>query len=406
MTTHCRVAVVGGGIVGCSVLYWLAKLGWTDTILVEKRELTSGSTWHAAGNVTHFGHYPSITRLYVNSLRTYLAAQEESGQDVGFHQSGSLRLATTERELTYYKTLEPLYRELDIPYAVLDPAQTGTAHPLLNTADILGAAHTPADGHVDPSGATHAMAKSARAMGAEIKLRTEVLGLIADSVGWRLETESGTITADHVVLATSFWTRELVEPLGLSVPLYPLQHHEIITGPVSELEGREAYVPAVRDPVAPSNTRQERDGYLCGVYESQPEFWALDGIPKDFAEELLPPDTERLEAHLMKVIDRIPSFGEAGIKTVNNGPICYTPDGAPLIGSVENHPGLWLACGFAIGIGTGGGSGEFLARSMVDGVAPYNLPIVHPSRFSNDLSRDDCLAMITRTYAAGYALPD
>lgn len=406
MTDRYRVAVIGGGIVGCSVLYWLAKLGWRDTVLVEKRELTSGSTWHAAGNVTHFGHYPSITRLYVNSLRTYLAAQEESGQDVGFHQTGSLRLATTDKELAYYQSLEPLYRELDIPYAVLDPARTAAAHPLMNIDGVLGAAHTPADGHVDPSGATHAMAKSARALGAEIRLRSEVLEIVADSGSWRLVTQGEDIIADLVVLAASFWTRELALSLGLNLPLFPLQHHEVITGPVAALQDRDAYVPAVRDPVAPSNTRQERDGFLCGVYEAHPEFWALDGIPKDFAEELLPLDTERLEEHLLRVIDRIPSFGEAGIKTVNNGPICYTPDGAPLLGPVANHPGLWLASGFAIGIGTGGGSGEYLARSIVDGVPPYDLPIVHPSRFANDLSREACLEMIRKTYAAGYSLPD
>ncbi len=164
-------------------------------------------------------------------------------------------------------------------------------------------------------------------------------------------------------------------------------------------------MPTVRDPVAPSNTRQEGKGFLCGIYESTPVPWAVDGIPPDFAEELLVPSIDRLEPHLLKVIERIPAFGNAGIKVVNNGPISYTPDGCPLLGPVESHPGLWLATGFCIGIGTGGGSGEYLAHWMVNNAPPYELPIVNPARFSNDVTRDEALASIVKTYAAGYTTP-
>ena len=405
MSERHQVVIVGGGIVGCSVLYWLTKLGWTDALLLERRELTSGSTWHAAGNVTYFGHYSSITRLYVNSIRTYLQAEAESGQSVGFHDAGSLRLATTLAELTAYQRLEPMYDDIGVEYRVVTPKDIATIHPLLVTEDLLGAAHTPGDGHVDASGATHAMAKAARANGARIKRHCAVDGLKQTTDGWELTTSQGKVEAEHVVLAASFWTRELAAQVGLDLPLYALEHHEVVTETVPELRALGFEVPTVRDPVAPSNTRQEGNGFLCGVYEAEPEFWATDGIPPDFAEELLPPDLERLEPHLLRVMDRIPAFGSSGIKAINNGPICYTPDGCPLLGPVESRRGLWLASGFCVGIGTGGGSGEFLAKWMVEGSAPYELPIVYPSRFGGPLSREACLDRIRSTYVSGYVLP-
>ena len=405
MSDHVRVVVVGGGIVGASVLYWLARLGWTDTLLLERRELTSGSTWHAAGNTTFFGHYPAITKLFVNSVATYLAAEEESGQAVGFHPAGSLRLATTEAELDAYRRLAPLYETMDVPYRVVTSDEIAELHPLLVTDGLFGAAHTPTDGHVDPSGATQALAKAATARGATIKRWCPVTDLTPSNTGWRITTADGDIGAEHVVLANSFWAREMVQGLGLSLPLYPLQHHEVVTEAVPELETLGFEMPTVRDPYAPANTRQERGGFLCGVYESEPEFWAVDGIPPDFTEELLPPDLARLEPHLVRVMERLPAFGSVGIKAVNNGPICYTPDGLPLLGPVAGHDGLWLATGFSIGIGTGGGSGEYLANWMVAGEPDDDLPAVYPSRFANTLSRDACLDAIRRTYAGGYSLP-
>lgn len=187
------------------------------------------------------------------------------------------------------------------------------------------------------------------------------------------------------MLAASFWTRELAAQIDLNLPLFALQHHEIITGPVQELAGRDRELPTLRDPAAPANIRQARDGFLCGVYEQGPKFWATDGVPADFKEELLPPELNRLMPELERVIDRIPAFRGAGIKTVNNGPICYTPDGLPLLGPVEGHQGLWLASGFTVGIGTGGGAGQFLAHWMTTGQPSYGLQAVHPSRFSNTM---------------------
>lgn len=405
MNTDFKVVVVGGGIVGCSVLYHLARFGWTDCLLIEKRELTSGSTWHAAGNTTFFGHYPAITQLFVNSIRTYQAASAESGQDISFHDAGSLRLASTPRELAFYENLRPLYQDLGVEYDVIGTEQIAKIHPLLNIEGLLGAAHTPTDGHVDPTGATMALARAAKIRGATIKTQTPCESFEPHGKGWRIETKDGPITADHVVLATSFWSREMAEPLGLNLPVYALQHHEIITEDIPALAALSFEVPTVRDPRAPSNTRQERNGFLCGIYETQPEFWATDGIPPNFAEELLPPNIDRLESHLLRVMDAIPAFGEAGIKAVNNGPISYAPDGLPLLGPVETHPGLWLATAFNIGIGTGGGSAGFLADWIVNGQPSVDLSVVYPSRFPNDLTKENALAAISATYGAGYSLP-
>ena len=406
MAEQTRIAIIGGGIVGCSVLYGLTKRGWTDCLLLEKLDLTCGSTWHAAGNVTHFGHDVRLTRLYADSIRVYQEAEAESGQAVDFHQTGSLRLATTARELAAYRRLEGVYDALGLPYRVVEPHELAKLHPLLNLEGLHGAAHTPEDGHLDPSGATHALAKAAVARGAGIKRFCPVRTLTPLTTGgWRLDTADGPVEAEQVVLAASFWARELAATCGLALPLYALQHHEIVTAPVPEIEALDFELPTVRDPYGPSNIRQERSGFLCGVYESDPAFWALDGIPPEFGQELLPADIERLETNLLRVIERIPAFGEAGIKSANNGPICYTPDGIPLLGPARAHPGLWLAAGFPVGIGTGGGSGGFLADWMIEGTPPSDLPMVDPARFDNGLDRRTCLARIRAVYAEGYVLP-
>jgi len=404
MSEKVRVAVIGGGIVGCSVLAALTRAGWTDCLLVERRELTSGSTWHAAGNTTYFGPYAAMTRLFIDSIRLYTEAEQETGQSVSFHKAGSLRLATSRAELEIYKSLVPQYEALGVPFSIVSNEEAGALHPLLNTTGLYGAASTPTDGHVDSYGATMAMAKQAMGRGAQIWRQCPVERVESVNGTWRLHTAKGQVTAEHVVVAASFWARELLEPLGLNLPLYALQHHEVVTDAVADLEELDFEVPTIRDSVAPANIRQEGHGFLCGVYEKSPKFWAIDGIPKDFGEELLPAELHRLEPHLEKVMARVPAFGDAGIRAVNNGPICYTPDGAPLLGPVEGHEGLWLATGFTIGIGTGGGSGHFLANWIASGQPPFALPQVYPARFSNNIPRETCLAQIVATYEKGYTL--
>lgn len=406
MNTNTQVVVIGGGIVGASVMYWLAKLGWADTLLIERRELTSGSTWHAAGNTTYFGPYAQMTQLFAGSIRTYLSAEADSGHSIGFHQTGSLRVATTERERRLFHQFESMYADLQIPYHVVENSDINRLHPCINTDGLYGAAHTPTDGHVDPTGATNALAKAAQTMGASIERHCPVEAIRHENGSWIVHTEKGTVTATHVVMAASFWTRELLSPLGLNVPLYATEHHEMITESIPALAQLDYEVPAYRDSYASVSVRQEQNGLLAGVYETDPVFWALEGIPKDFKEELLPPNTDRLMPHLDKMMHRIPAFGEAGIKTINNGPMCWTPDGLPMLGPIGDKKGLWLASGFNVGIGTGGGSAEFLAHWMVNGKPHFDLPIVHADRFANDMSQEAALESIRACYRQGYRLPD
>lgn len=406
MKSDVQVAVIGGGIVGASVLYWLARLGWTDAVLLERRELTSGSTWHAAGNTTYFGPYPKMTALFAGSIRTYLQAEQDSGVSVGFHQTGSLRLAATPRELDLFHVYAPRYASLGIPFHIRSPQEVAELHPFIDTRAIHGAAHTPTDGHVDPTGATNALAQTARKRGASVERYCPVETVTRAPGGWALATPKGTVTARHVVVATSFWAREMLAPLGLNLPLYPTQHHEIITESLPDIAARDTELPAMRDSWVSCNVRQERDGLLIGIYEKQPEFWALDGIPPDFKEDLLPPNLDPLMPHLERLMERMPLFASAGIKVANNGPMCLTPDGLPLIGPVPDMAGLWLATGFNVGIGTGGGSAEILARWMTTGEPPKGLDAIHADRFGTDMDRDAALASIREVYTRGYELPD
>ena len=405
-----RVVIIGGGIAGLSLLYWLTRRGWSDVLLVERFELTDGSTWHAAGNVTHFGHLTSITRLYADSIATYLAAETESTIPIDFHRTGSLRLAYTEEELAVYRRLTGIYARLGLRFRVIDSNEIERLHPLLErhspTHEIAGAAHTPDDGHLDPNGACRALAAAARARGARIREHCRVADLRRHRGEWEVDCGNSRIRAEHVVVANSFWSRELLAPMGLDLPVYPLEHQEIVTGPVPEIERLEFELPTVRDPKVPANTRQEGSGFLCGIYERQPRPWGVEGIPRTFGRQLLPVDLDRLQPHFPRLFDRIPSFGRAGIRTVNNGPIAYTPDGCPLVGPVPATEGLWLATGFCVGIGTGGGAARYLSHWMTEGDPEFDLPFVYPSRFSDPLSRDACLARIREVYRQGYVLPE
>ncbi len=406
MKSDVQVAIIGGGIVGASVLYWLSQHGWTDTVLVERRELTSGSTWHAAGNTTYFGPYAQMTRLFAGSIRTYLQAEADSGQSVGFHQTGSLRVATTPRELELFQQFTTKYETLGIPYNVVDNNTIAELHPCINTDGLFGAAQTPTDGHVDPVGATNALALAARNKGAEVVRHCPVESVTPHNGGWVLETANGPIRAQRVVMAASFWTRELLLPLGINTPLYATEHHELITESVPQLAALNHEVPAMRDSHVSCSVRQEGNGFLTGIYETEPVFWSLDGIPKDFTEELLPPNTDRLMPHLERLMERMPAMADAGIKTINNGPMCWTPDGLPMLGPLNSHPGLWLASGFNVGIGTGGGSGEFLAHWMTQGQPLFDLPAVHADRFGNDMTQEAAIESIKACYRQGYRLPD
>lgn len=399
--------VIGGGIVGCGVLYGLAERGMTNTLLLEKNELTSGSTWHAAGNCTHFGHDAKITKLYVNTLKTYLKAEQESGQSISFHKTGSLRLANTPAELASYHALTPVYEALGISYQVITPEEIPAIHPLMNLEGVLGAAYTPDDGHVDPTGATMAMAKAARQRGANILRKHPVNHIEKLSDGsWEVISDDEVFNTERVIISSSFWAREMLLPLGIDLPIYALEHHEIITESHPDVEALSFELPTIRDQTVPCNVRQEANGLLIGIYEKQPVAWNIDGIPPEFGQELLQPNIERLMDHLETCIWRFPIIGETGIKVSNNGPICYTPDGFPIVGPIADHEGLWLATGFSIGIGTGGGTSQFLSDWIVNGKPPYELEAIHPDRFSQAIPKQQAIEDILAIYAAGYGTPE
>ncbi len=398
--------VIGGGIVGCGVLYGLAERGMTNTLLLEKNELTSGSTWHAAGNCTHFGHDAEVTRLYVNSIKTYLRAEAESAHSIDFHKTGSLRLASTAEELAAYHRLALIYEKLNIPYKVVSPDEISRIHPLMNIEGVLGAAHTPDDGHVDPTGATLAMANSAKALGAKILRQQPVDALSKTEAGqWEVKCGEEVFHADRVVISTSFWAREMLQPLGIEMPVYAMEHQEIITESHPDVEALTFELPTIRDPLIPGNVRQEGDGFLIGVYEKNPVAWNSNGIPPEFGQELLTPNTDRLMDNLERCMWRFPAIESAGIKVVNNGPLCYTPDGFPVVGPVASHEGLWMASGFHVGIGTGGGAAQYLSEWIVKGKPPYSLDAIHSKRFDAPIPTEEAVADIIGHYSAGYAMP-
>lgn len=407
MTDKFDTIVIGGGIVGCGILYGLAERGMTNTLLLEKNELTSGSTWHAAGNCTHFGHDTEVTRLYVNSIKTYLRAEAESGHSIGLHKTGSLRLASTPEELASYHRLIPVYEMLNIPYKVVSPKEILRIHPLLNVEGVLGAAYTPDDGHVDPTGATLAMANSAKARGAKILRQHPVDEITRTSVGhWEVTCGDKFFKADRVVIATSFWAREMLQPLGIDLPVYAMEHHELVTETHSEIEALKFELPTIRDPLIPGNIRQEGNGFLIGIYEQNPVAWKTDGIPPEFGQELLPPSIDRLMDNLERCMWRIPSIESVGIKVANNGPLCYAPDGFPILGPVSDHEDLWIASGFHVGIGTGGGASQYLSEWIVKGKPPYTLDAVHPKRFNTPIPTEKAVSGMLAHYAAGYAMPE
>jgi len=405
MKSDVQVAVIGGGIVGAAVLYWLAKKGWTDTVLVERRELTSGSTWHSSGHVAYFGPEADFSQLYASSIQTYVQAEQESGHSISFHQTGSLRIASNEKELELFHSYKPDFDKRGIPYNVCTPDEVSTLNPLLETSGIFGAAYTPTDGYLDPSGATQALAAAARGLGASVERFCPVLSLQRDTSGWLVETEKGIISAKHVVVAASFWTRELLAKLGIGVPVYAIKHQCVLSDSLPGLVELDHEIPILRDSYISGSVRQEGKGILAGFYEDTPEFWALDGIPKDFHEDLFEPDLDRIMPNLERLMERYPSFREVGIKNVINGPMCLTPDNLPLIGPVQDHEGLWLATGFHVGIATGGGSAEFLAHWMTSGAPPFDLKAVHADRFPNDMPTDLVLERMRQYYRKFYQLP-
>ena len=386
MKTHARVVVIGGGIVGVSVLYHLAKLGWSDVALVEKNDLTHGSTWHAAGLLPLFNMSYSVGQIHKYSVDLYQSLEDETGQAVGFHKTGNLRLATTRERMDEYHKYCGTANTIGVPFEMITPNEIAALWPLCNTDGLVGALFHPHDGHVAPADVTMALAKGARDGGAEINRRTKVTGIERTGGGeWRVKTDQGDIACEHVVTATGSWAREIAAMVGLDLPVIPVEHQYLLTDEIPELvERQKAGLPelaVLRESDASYYMREERQGLILGPYEKGAPAWAVDGVPENFGQELLEPDIDRLEPHINAAVARVAVFGMAGIKDYINGPIPYTPDGNPLIGPAFGLRNYWLAEGFSFGITAAGGAGKYLAEWIVEGESSLDMLDVDPRRF-------------------------
>ncbi len=381
MKSHVQVAVIGGGVVGCSVLYHLTKLGWKDVVLIERSELTSGSTWHAAGGFHTLNADTNMAALQGYTIQLYRELEEISGQSCGLHHVGGLTIACDQDRMDFLTAERAKHRYMGLETEIVGPEEIAKLSPITNTDGVIGALYDPLDGHLDPSGTTHAYAKAARIQGAEIYLRTMVKALTPRGDGtWDVVTDKGTVHAEHVVNAAGLWAREVGEMAGVTLPLHPMEHQYLVTDDTPEVYERDEELPHVMDPAGESYLRQEGRGLVIGIYEQSCDPWAVEGTSWDFGHELLPDKLERIAEPLEYAFKRYPVLERAGIKRVINGPFTFAPDGNPLVGPVPGLPGMWSACAVMAGFSQGGGVGLTLAEWMIEG---------EPSRdvFAMDLAR-------------------
>ncbi len=378
---------------GVSLLYHLSKRGWHDVVLIEKNELTAGSTWHAAGLCTHFAHNATIMEMRAASVRLYRdILPAETGLDTGFHACGALRVTRSRDRMDEFRHVQGLGRFVGYEFHLLTPGALRKIYPLCVTDGLLGAIYEPCDGHVDPSLATNAMAAGARALGASVYRHTPVESLTRTPSGeWLVGTAQGEIRAEHVVNAAGTWCREIGVMLGLDLPVVPILHQYVVTDSVPQVVERmnrdSGELPIIRDPEESWYLRQERDGFIIGPYEKAAQPWSVDGVPPDFGMELLPPDLARIEPIMLLAMQRVPALAQAGLRTVVNGPITFTPDANPLIGPAFGLPNAWLLTGSSMGVMEGGGAGAFLADWIIDGAPPHDALAVDARRFGSYADR-------------------
>ncbi len=368
MRSHARVVVIGGGVVGCSVLYHLTKLGWTDVMLVERSELTSGSTWHAAGGFHTLNADTNMAALQGYTIRLYRELEELTGMSCGLHHVGGVTLADTPERMDFLKAERAKHRYMGLETEIVGPEEIRKLSPITNVEGVIGGLYDPLDGHLDPSGTTHAYARAARMAGAEIVLRNPVLETNPRADGtWDVVTRDGTIHAEHIVNAGGLWAREVGALAGLYLPLHPMEHQYLVTEETPEVYERDEELPHVMDPSGESYLRQEGRGLCIGFYEQACDPWAVDGTPADFGHELLENQIDRIGDAVEFAYRRFPVLERAGVKQIINGPFTFSPDGNPLVGPVPGKRGYWSACAVMAGFLQGGGVGKSLAEWMVHG---------------------------------------
>jgi len=393
MQSHARVVIVGGGMMGVGLAYHLAEEGWKDVVLIEKGELTSGSTWHAAGQCPSFiGNY-NMAKIHHYSNTLYPRLEEITGQPAGWHGCGGIRLATTQEKVDWFNYVAGFSANVGFHMEVVGPDRIKELNPFLDTDEILAGAYTNMDGHVDPASACNSMAAGARQMGATIIRRNRVMDIKTLPSGeFEVVTEQGNITCEHVVNAGGCYAREVGKWVGIDTPITNMEHQFLVTEPLEDLKGADFEIPVMRDPATAGYYRQEQAAGLVGIYEHYGcrEAWAgRGGFPEwDSENELFDGDIDRIAPWLEKALERMPIFANAGIKRIINGAIPHSPDGNPLAGPAPGLRNFWQCCGASIGIAQGAGVGKYLAQWMIHGDAEINMACVDPRRFGTYADQD------------------
>ena len=384
MKTTTRVAVIGGGVVGCSVLYHLTKLGWSDVMLLERAELTSGSTWHAAGGFHTINGDTNMAALQGYTIRLYRELEEITGMSCGLHHVGGITLADTRDRFDMLLAERAKHRHMGLDTRIVGPEEIREIAPITNTDGIIGALYDPLDGHLDPSGTTHAYARAARMGGATIETHCMVKETNQRPDGtWDVVTDKGTVHAEHVVNAGGLWAREVGAMAGVYLPLHPMEHHYLVTDDIPEIYERGTEHPHVMDPSGESYLRQEGRGLCIGFYEQKARAWAVDGTPWSFGAELLPDDLDKIDESIEFAYRRFPVLADAGVKRVIHGPFTFAPDGNPLVGPVPGMRNYWSACAVMAGFSQGGGVGLMLAQWMTAGECERDTTSFDVARFGN-----------------------
>ena len=371
MKSHYRVVVVGGGVVGASVLYHLAKFGWTDVALIERSVLTAGSSWHAAGGVHALNADPNMAALQAYTIDLLSEIQEESGQDIGLHMTGGITVASAPARWEWLQSAYRVFQTIGIDDThLLTPDEIKAKCPIMDVKGVIGGLWADREGYIDTNGVVHAYARCAKMRGAEVIEHNKVEALTQRSDGsWDVVTEKGTVHAEHVVNAGGLWAKQVGRMVGLDLPVSPLEHHYLVTETIPEVEALDFEVPMAVDLEGFSYLRQEGQGVLLGIYEVTHKHWNMDGAPWDYGFELIQEDIDRIEDELALCFERYPCLQTAGIKRWVNGAFTFSPDGNPLVGPVPGMRNYWLACGVMAGFLQGGGVGKSLAEWMIHGEA-------------------------------------
>ncbi|WP_299407936.1 FAD-dependent oxidoreductase [uncultured Roseobacter sp.] len=384
MKTQCKAVVIGGGIAGCSTLYHLTQEGWTDVVLVERNELTSGTTWHSAAQVTNFGMTQTMVGLKSHSIALYKELADDPDYPINYHHAdGGIRLANTEAQMEGYRHFASMARGMDVEFEVIDAAECARRHPLISTENLLGGLWDPLDGDIDPAQLCQALARRARKAGAEVYRNTPVIGLTQKpDDSWVVHTEKGDIDCEVVVNACGYRVNEVGAMMGVHHPVISMEHQYFLTEEIPAIRDAGRRMPLLRCPISDYYCRQEKHGLLVGFYEQDCKTWGMDGIDPNFVNALCPDDLDRVTDVLEGAFARMPTLMETGIHTVVNGPITYTIDGAPLVGPIPGKRNAFCIIGLRAGLGEGGGHGWLLAQQIVHGEACYDTWVIDPRRFT------------------------